>query len=67
MLQHLDDMLTHYGTPAMLLAPKRIAWYEHCVAGAAELREIANNTTDANAVFAAVDSFFAGLHEAEAA
>ena len=67
MQQHLDDMLTHYGTPAMRLARKHIAWYAHGLAGAAELRDIANNTTDANAVFAAVDSFFAGLHEAEAA
>ena len=64
---HLDDMLTHYGTPAMRLARKHIAWYAHGLAGAAELRDIANNTTDANAVFAAVENFFAGLHEAEAA
>ena len=67
MQQHLDDMLTHYGTPAMRLARKHIAWYAHGLAGAAELRDIANNTTDANAVFAAVENFFAGLHEAEAA
>ena len=64
---HLDDMLTHYGSPAMRLARKHIAWYAHGLAGAAELRDVANNTTDAKAVFAAVDSFFAGLHEAEAA
>ena len=64
---HLDDMLTHYGSPAMRLARKHIAWYAHGLAGAAELRDVANNTTDAKAVFAAVDSFFAGLREAEAA
>ena len=64
---HLDDMLTHYGTPAMRLARKHIAWYAHGLPGAAELRDIANNTTDAKAVFAAVDLFFNGLQAAEAA
>jgi tRNA-dihydrouridine synthase B len=64
---HLDDMLTHYGTPAMRLARKHIAWYAHGLPGAAELRDIANNTTDAKAVFAAVDLFFDGLQAAEAA
>lgn len=64
---HLEDMLTHYGTPAMRLARKHIAWYAHGLYGAAELRDIANNTTDADAVFAAVDRFFDGLVEADAA
>ena len=67
MQTHLDDMLTHYGTPAMRLARKHIAWYAHGLPGAAELRDIANNTTDAKAVFAAVDLFFDGLQAAEAA
>jgi len=60
---HLDDMLTHYGTPAMRLARKHIAWYAHGLAGAAELRDVANNTTDAGEVFTAVDRFFLGLRE----
>ena len=64
---HLDDMLTHYGTAAMRLARKHIAWYAHGLYGAAELRDVANNTTDAGAVFAAVDRFFADLVEADAA
>ena len=64
---HLDDMLTHYGAPAMRLARKHIAWYAHGLAGAAELRDVANNTTDAATVFAAVDRFFLGLREDEAA
>ena len=64
---HLDDMLTHYGAPAMRLARKHIAWYAHGLAGAAELRDVANNTTDAGTVFAAVDRFFLGLREDEAA
>jgi tRNA-dihydrouridine synthase B len=64
---HLDDMLTHYGTAAMRLARKHIAWYAHGLAGAAELRDVANNTTDADAVFSAVDRFFLGLREGEEA
>ncbi|MDP6219179.1 MAG: tRNA-dihydrouridine synthase, partial [Alphaproteobacteria bacterium] len=67
MQTHLDDMLTHYGTPAMRLARKHIAWYAHGLPGAAELRDIANNTTDAAAVFSAVDTFFDGLQAAQAA
>ena len=64
---HLEDMLTHYGTPAMRLARKHIAWYAHGLYGAAELRDIANNTTDADAVFATVDRFFDDLVETDAA
>ena len=63
MLAHLEDMLAHYGTPAMRLARKHIAWYAHGLAGAAELRDVANNTTDATAVFAAVDRFFTNLRD----
>jgi tRNA-dihydrouridine synthase B len=58
---HLDDMLSHYGTAAMRLARKHIAWYAHGLPGAAELREIANNNTNAATVFAAVDQFFEAL------
>ena len=60
---HLDDMLTHYGAPAMRLARKHIAWYAHGLPGAAALRDVANNTTDAGAVFRAVDQFFAELSD----
>jgi tRNA-dihydrouridine synthase B len=67
MQTHLDDVLTHYGPPAMRLARKHIAWYAHGLPGAAELRDTANNSTDAKAVFSAVDVFFRGLYEAEAA
>ena len=60
---HLDDMLTHYGAPAMRLARKHIAWYAHGLPGAAALRDAANNTTDAGTVFRAVDQFFAELSD----
>jgi tRNA-dihydrouridine synthase B len=62
MRAHLDDMITHYGSAAMRLARKHIAWYAHGLPGAAELRDIANNTTDAETVFAAVDQFFHKLY-----
>ena len=65
---HLDDMITHYGPAVMRLARKHIAWYAHSLPGAAELRGIANNTTDTKTVFAAVDQFFHRLYvEAQAA
>ena len=54
---------------ALDLAPDWAAgWYrlgvlraDHGLPGAAELRDVANNTTDAEAVFKAVDRFFAEL------
>ena len=64
---HLDDMLSHYGDNAMRLARKHIAWYATGLPGAAQLRDIANNSTDAGAVFAAVDAFFTALENSEAA
>ena len=67
MRAHLDDMLSHYGTAAMRLARKHIAWYAYGLPGAAQLRDIANNTTDAALVFAAVDQFFASLNPKEVA
>jgi tRNA-dihydrouridine synthase B len=67
MLAHLDDMLTHYGSAAMRLARKHIVWYAHGLPGSAELRDVANNTTDSTEVFAAVDAFFDALIQQEAA
>ena len=61
MRAHLDDMLSHYGTVALRLARKHIAWYAHGLPGSAELRAIANNTNDCGLIFAAVDDFFAAL------
>ena len=67
MRAHLDDMLTHYGEHGMRLARKHIAWYAHGLPGSAELRDIANNSTDSAAVFAAVDAFFATVQRSQAA
>ncbi|MEG9862477.1 MAG: tRNA dihydrouridine synthase DusB [Parvularculales bacterium] len=58
MKQHLDLMLTHYGTAGLRLARKHIAAYTRGLEGSALMRQIANNETDAASVFAAIDSFF---------
>ena len=58
MLTHLEDMLTCYGSNGMRLARKHIAWYAYGLPGSAVLREIANNTYNANIVFEAVNRFF---------
>ena len=63
---HLDKMLAFYGTQALRLARKHIAWYADGLPGSAALRQIANNTADAEAVFAAVDAFFTAQYEAAA-
>lgn len=60
---HLDDMLVHYGSTAMRLARKHIAWYVNGLPGAAELRNVANNTADPSTVFTAVDQFFLDLNQ----
>ena len=67
MRTHLEDMLTHYGTNAMRLARKHIAWYARGLPGAAELRDIANNSNDSKMVFAAVDAFFETLESSDLA
>ena len=62
---HLDDRITHYGPAAWVGQTYCLvcAW----LAGAG-IADIANNTTDAKLVFAAVDQFFYKLYaEAKAA
>ena len=58
MKQHLELMLSHYGKAGLRLARKHIAAYTKGLAGAALMRQLANNETDADAVFAAIDAFF---------
>ncbi len=55
---HLDGMLSFYGTHALRLARKHMAWYAAGLPGSAALRQVANNATDASLVFAAIDSYF---------
>lgn len=56
--QHLDGMLSFYGTNALRLARKHMAWYATGLPGSAALRQVANNATDAEAVFQAIDRYF---------
>ena len=58
MKQHLDLMLDHYGNAGLRLARKHIAAYTKGLEGSALMRQIANNETGAEAVFAAIDAFF---------
>lgn len=65
MRQHLDLMLSHYGTEGLRLARKHIAAYTKGLTGSALMRQIANNTADANQVFEAIDQYFETLRETE--
>ena len=58
MLAHLEDMLICYGSNGMCLARKHIAWYANGLPGSAALRQVANNTHNANKVFKAINQFF---------
>ena len=57
-LDHLEEMLSHYGAHGLRLARKHIGWYADGVPGAAAFRQMANNSTDAAQVFAAIEDFF---------
>ena len=57
-LDHLEAMLSHYGTHGLRLARKHIGWYADGVPGAAAFRQMANNSNDADKVFAAIEHFF---------
>ncbi|XDZ66958.1 tRNA dihydrouridine synthase DusB [Alphaproteobacteria bacterium LSUCC0684] len=65
MRRHLDLMLSHYGEDGLRLARKHIAAYTRGLAGSALMRQIANNTADAKAVFAALDLYFENMRAAE--
>lgn len=62
---HLEGMLSFYGTQALRLARKHMAWYATGLPGSAALRQIANNASDADTVFAAIDHYF--IEQAECA
>ena len=61
MKAHLDLMLNHYGNEGLRLARKHIAAYATGAKGSALMRQIANNTSDAEEVFAAINAWFEGL------
>ena len=63
MRNHLDLMLSHYGSHGLRLARKHVSAYANGLPHAAEMRQIANNTTDAKAVFMAMDAWFEQLQD----
>jgi len=67
MRSHLDLMLSHYGSHGLRLARKHVSAYASGLPYAAEMRQIANNTTDANMVFAAMDDWFARCQDMDEA
>jgi tRNA-dihydrouridine synthase B len=67
MRKHLDLMLSHYGSHGLRLARKHVSAYANGLPHAAEMRQIANNTTDAKAVFTAMDAWFEQLQDCDEA
>ena len=61
MCQHLDLMLSHYGDDGLRLARKHISAYTNGLEGSALMRQIANNTSNADDVFAAIHAWFKQL------
>ena len=61
MCQHLDLMLSHYGEDGLRLARKHISAYTTGLEGGALMRQIANNTSNADEVFAAIHAWFKRL------
>lgn len=66
MTAHLDLMLSHYGTDGLRLARKHIAAYTTGLKGSALMRQIANNTSNAEDTFATIKAWFQDLIEQEA-
>ena len=64
MCQHLDLMLTHYGDDGLRLARKHISAYTSGLEGSALMRQIANNTSNAQDVFDAIHAWFEQLIDA---
>jgi tRNA-dihydrouridine synthase B len=65
MTKHLDLMLGHYGDQGLRLARKHISAYTKGLEGSALMRQIANNTGNAQEVFALINKWFETLREKE--
>src|SRR5580658_1774501 len=67
-LDHLDDMLGHYGSETgMRMARKHVAWYSKGLPGSAEFRSEVNRLTDPGLVRALIRRFYTPLLEPRAA
>jgi tRNA-dihydrouridine synthase B len=68
MLEHLDDMLVHYGADTGLrMARKHVAWYSKGLPGSAEFRSAVNRQADAAQVRRLINDFYNPLLESRAA
>jgi tRNA-dihydrouridine synthase B len=67
-LNHLDDMLDHYGSETgVRMARKHVAWYSKGLPGSAEFRAEVNQQADAARVRALIRRFYEPLLEPRAA
>jgi tRNA-dihydrouridine synthase B len=67
-LDHLDDMLDHYGSETgVRMARKHVAWYSKGLPGSAEFRAEVNQQADAARVRALIRRFYEPLLEPRAA
>ena len=65
LLEHYHAMLAHFGADAGLrLARKHVAWYSRGLPGSAEFRAAIMGLTQAPAVIARIDAFYAPLIDA---
>lgn len=67
-LEHYEDMLTHYGTEAgVRVARKHVGWYSKGLPGSAEFRGAINRIADPEKVKEMIRAFYTPLIEARAA
>ena len=67
-LGHYEEMLSLYGiNEGVKVARKHIGWYLAGLPGGAEIRQIMNAIDEPEQQIAAIDRFFAGLIDGEAA
>lgn len=61
-LEHLELMQKYYGTKAIFIARKHIAWYSVGMNGGAAFRASVNQATDAESVKMLIKDFFGGAN-----
>ena len=68
LLEHYDDMLTHYGTdPGLRVARKHVGWYSKGLPGSAEFRATVMRLTDPAEVKSIIRDFYYSACEKAAA
>ncbi|MFQ5959488.1 MAG: tRNA dihydrouridine synthase DusB, partial [Alphaproteobacteria bacterium] len=68
LLAHFEDMIAHYGREiGVRMARKHIGWYSKGLPGSSEFRAAVNRIADADAVRAAITTFYEPLIERRAA